>query len=386
MLKLNNFNFCDKVSLCAMACAIAIFISSFLCPAPCAAGGFNLPNIPNLPGLPNIPNLPNLPNLGDLGLGNFLSDPALIRGFVMKIDVGNAVTKQSRLEKTPPYRNDDFGLMIENDLLEPIAEDLIKTTKFEYKNMKGLLSLAFEVAAKYLGYKIKNEDEAYLSETVKRILAISIDESKLDNGSPVTPDSYTLNVENQIFECFDSFFGPRSDVYLKRSAIERRQMFNVIADDPIYPNNTSGAKITFAGKFPEGHPYSGYSIYKCAKPRFLWYVRYSIKNNVSVFKEGLAKEDAAIGKPKKDDGGAISDMKTMGEMFKVLRTQGKGQKILKESVFEQADISGNEGFANLKKTNTGDMLNEMKMSGYTINRESSAIYNKLWENFSNSEK
>lgn len=341
----------------ALECAV--FVSD------ASAGGIQIPVGLQLPGLQN------------LGI------EILMKQLTDSLDVGNAVTDKNPLEDKPPYQGDHFGLGGNN-----LIEGAIAGMKFSYEDMNSLLTFGFDIIAKYLGYKIKEEDKPFVQQAVKKIMAVDLDDNRAGK--------FTWAAENQIFECIDAFFAPRSRTYSTRTPIERRKIFNIISDGPIYPSGTPvvpryANDIRPLVNFPAGHPYAGYSIYFSSKPRFMWFLRNAIRNNKESIEAGLRKDEAAMAvagplgnnmTPEKL-AGVIEKLRTLNEMMKLIRGNTKSQKnVLKENYFESNDVAKNPKFSETKRENAGEMLGRLKSSGYSVPPESATQYNKIWQNLS----
>jgi len=294
-----------------------------------------------------------------------------------------------RLCTEPPSRVDDFKLGVQSALFVPI----VTATKFKYSEIQVIVRLFFGAVAAAIGYQIKKEDEPHIYEAGKKMVASEIDEA--------LSLKYTWNGENQIFETIDSFFAARSERYSKKSAVDRRKLFNIISEGPIYKTGTpvsltpaaaaQGNSVTPLGSaFPPGHPYAGYTIYTCG-PRGVWYFRDAVRRNITAINAALQNEDAQLDAGK---GGKVSPdkvvakaagIKTLAEMMKLLRLNGAAEaKLAFDKHFEASDISNDNSFDSLTQ-NSGDIVNSLKMSGYSVPAENIDLYKKLWTIYSTPE-
>lgn len=296
-----------------------------------------------------------------------------------------------RLCTEPPSRVDDFKLGPKTQLIEPI----VLNTKFKYREVQMLIRLFIGAVAEAIDYKIKAADEPYIYDVGKKIIAKEIDEAQAMK--------YTWEGENQIFEAIDSFFAARSDKFSKKSQVDRRKLFNLVCEGPIYKTGTvvsitpaaaaKGYTVTPlpVSPFPPGHPYAGYNIYMCGT-RGIWYFRNAVRRNLDAIKADLLKEDAelnasaGIGKVAADKVvEKAADIKTLSEMFKLLRYNGLADaKITDEKHYEASDIALDPGFNSLTR-NTGDMINALKMSGFSVPGDKIDTYKKLWQVYSTPE-
>lgn len=296
-----------------------------------------------------------------------------------------------RLCTEPPSKVDDFKLGPKTELIEPI----ILNTKFKYRETQMLIRLFIGAVAEAIGYQIKAADEPYIYDVGKKIIAKEIDEA--------LAMKYSWEGENQIFEAIDSFFAARSERFSKKSPVDRRKLFNLVCEGPIYRTGTpvsitpaaaaKGYTVTplAASPFPPGHPYAGYNIYMCGT-RGVWYFRNAVRRNIDAIKADLLKEDAqldaasAIGKVAADKVvEKAADIKTLSEMFKLLRYNGLAEaKLADEKHYEASDIAFDPGFDSLTR-NTGDMLNSLKMSGFSVPGDKIDTYKKLWQVYSTPE-
>lgn len=296
-----------------------------------------------------------------------------------------------RLCTEPPSRVEDFRLGPNSALIEPI----ITAKKFKYSEIQIIIRLFFSAVASAIGYNIKKDDEPYIYDAGKKMIAGEIDEA--------LSGKYTWNGENQIFEAIDSFFAARSENYSKKSAVDRRKLFNLISEGPIYKTGTpvsltSGASAKgytvtplASSPFPAGHPYAGYNIYMCG-PRGVWYFRDAVRRNIDQIKASIMQEDAEL---KAEKGGKVSpekvvekaaEIKTLAEMVKLLRVNGVADpKLADDKYFETNDIASDVNYNSLTQ-NTGDMVNTLKMSGYSVPVEKIDLYKKLWTIYSMPEK
>lgn len=294
-----------------------------------------------------------------------------------------------RLCTEPPSKIEDFRLGPNTALIEPV----VLATKFKYAEVQVIIRLFFGAVAAAIGYQIKKDDEPYIYDVGKKIIAAEIDEA--------LAMKYTWNGENQIFEAIDSFFAARSERYSKKSAVDRRKLFNLVSEGPIYKTGTPVALLPAAAArgftitvlptpFPAGHPYSGYDIYMCG-PRGVWYFRDAVRRNIDSIKADLLKEDAELSAA---EGGRVSpdkvvaksaELKTLAEVFKFLRANGQPEpKLADEKRFETSDIAAEREFESLKQ-NTGDLINTLKMSGYSVTADRIELYKKLWQTYSKPE-
>jgi hypothetical protein len=296
-----------------------------------------------------------------------------------------------RLCTEPPSKVDDFKLGPKTQLIEPI----VLNTKFKYREVQMLIRLFIGAVAEAIGYQIKAADEPYIYDVGKKIIAKEIDEAQAMK--------YTWEGENQIFEAIDSFFAARSDKFSKKSQVDRRKLFNLVCEGPIYRTGTpvsitpaaaaKGYTVTplAASPFPPGHPYAGYNIYMCGT-RGVWYFRNAVRRNIDAIKTDLLKEDAqlnaatGIGKVAADKVvEKAADIKTLSEMFKLLRYNGLAEaKFADEKHYEASDIALDPGFNSLMR-NTGDMINALKMSGFSVPGDKIDTYKKLWQVYSTPE-
>ncbi len=313
--------------------------------------------------------------------------PALSADTIAKAMFSSKVDE--RLCTEPPSRIEDFKLGPQSALLVPV----VTATKFKYGEIQVIIRLFFGAVAQAIGYTIKKEDEPHIYEAGKKMIASEIDEA--------LSMKYTWNGENQIFETIDSFFAARSERYSKKSTIDRRKLFNIVSEGPIYKTGTpvsltpaaaaQGNSVTPLGSaFPPGHPYAGYTIYMSG-PRGVWYFRDAVRRNITAINAALQNEDAELNAGK---GGKVSpdkvvakaaDIKTLSEMMKLLRLNGAAEaKLADDKYFEASDISNDNSFDSLTQ-NSGDIVNSLKMSGYSVPAENIELYKKLWTIYSTPE-